>query len=285
MAIVDRRRGGVRMQVHLFGVRGSLPTPGPAYLRYGGNTSCVGIGTGGGPPRLVLDFGTGARNLAARLGSAPFRGTVLLGHLHWDHILAIPFFPPADRPEARVRLYMPDQGDPVAALERPMSPPAFPISPTSLRGDWSFHALTPGEHEFEGLRVTALDIPHSGGRTFGYRIEEAGTAVAYISDHSPTSLGPGPDGLGAYHEAAVRLASGADLLIHDSQYTPEEFAVKSDWGHCMWQYPIGLANHSGTRRVLLSHHDPGHDDDFLDAIATRLPRNAALAVEGTIIEV
>ena len=272
------------MQVHLFGVRGSLPTPGPAYVRYGGNTSCVGIGTAGAVPRLLLDFGTGARNLAARMDTAPFQGTVLLGHLHWDHVLAIPFFPPADRSEARVNLYMPAQGDPVAALERLMSPPSFPITPSSLRGDWSFHALEAGEHEFEGFRVTALDVPHSGGRTFGYRVEDGRTAVAYISDHSPTSLGPGPDGMGAYHETAVALAAGADLLIHDSQYTPEEFATRADWGHCVWEYPIALAAHAGSRRVLLTHHDPGHDDAFLDRIAMRLPRNAALAVEGTEID-
>ncbi len=281
----DRKEGRFRVQAHIFGVRGSVPTPGPANLRYGGNTSCVGIGDDGEAPRLLLDFGTGVRNLAAALGADAFRGTVLLGHLHWDHILGIPFFPPADHPEAKVDVYMPAQGDPVAALERPMSPPAFPITPMGLRGEWSFHGLETGEYEFEGYRVTAREVPHGGGRTFGYRIQGDSRTITYISDHCPTALGVGPDGIGAYHETALELAAGADLLIHDSQYTPEEFASRSEWGHCVWEYPIGLASHAGARRVLLTHHEPGHDDAFLDAIAARLPDHAALAVEGAVVTV
>lgn len=273
------------MQVHLFGVRGSIPVPGPDHLRYGGNTSCVGVSADGELPRLLLDFGTGVRNFCRVLEERPFAGTVLLGHLHWDHILGLPFFPPADVPEGRVSLHLPAQGDPVAALEGPMSPPAFPISPTALRGDWSFHSLEPGEHQFEGFRVLARDIPHGGGRTFGYRIDDGTHSVAYLSDHSPTALGPGPDGIGEYHPAAMELAAGVDLLIHDSQYTREEFATRTDWGHCVWEYPIALAAAAGSRRVLLTHHEPGHDDAFLDAIARGLPPHVSFAVEGTVVAV
>lgn len=273
------------MHVRLFGVRGSIPTPGSAHARYGGNTSCVGIARDDGTMPILLDAGTGTRRVREHLGAEPFRGSLLLGHLHWDHIYGLPFFPPGDRPDARVDLYLPAQGDPVAILERPMSPPVFPISPLGLRGEWSFHALEPGEHEIEGMRVTALDVPHKGGRSYGYRIDDGTSVVAYLSDHMPTAEGPGPDGLGAYHDNALALAQGADLLIHDSQYTPEEFVMRHDWGHCSWEYPIRLAEHAGAGRVLLFHHDPGHDDDFLDAMATQLPDHVMLAVEGTTIAV
>ena len=272
------------MRVHLFGVRGSLPTPGSRYVRYGGNTSCVAIAADGADPTLVLDFGTGARNLASHLAGRRFEGAVLLGHLHWDHILGLPFFPAPGEPAPRITVHLPAQGDPVEALSRPMSPPAFPLSPTRLRGDWSFTSLEEGDHEISGFRVTAREVPHGGGRTFGYRVTDGKVAVAYVSDHSPTLLGPGSEGLGIHHEAALELTSGADLLIHDSQYTPEEFAERALWGHCVWEYPLALARHAGVRRVVLTHHDPGHDDDFLDTIAARLPENAALAVEGTTIE-
>ena len=273
------------MQVHLFGVRGSIPTPGPDTLRYGGNTSCVGISNDGELPSLLLDFGTGARNFCRSLGDRPFRGTVLLGHLHWDHILGLPFFPPADMPGAQVAVHLPAQGDPIAALERPMSPPAFPIGPTGLRGDWSFNGLETGVHEFEGFRVLAREIPHGGGRTFGYRIDDGTHSVAYLSDHCPTAMGHGPDGIGAYHETAVELAGEVDMLIHDSQYTREEFALRSSWGHCVWEYPIALGNAAGARRVVLTHHEPGHSDAFLDDIARKLPKNASLAVEESVLTV
>lgn len=273
------------MRIHLFGVRGSIPTPGPAHVRYGGNTSCVGIARDDGSLPLVLDAGTGTRRVAEVLRGAPFHGSILLGHLHWDHIYGLPFFGAADSADSRVDLFMPEQGDPITVLERPLSPPMFPISPLGLRGTWSFSGFEPGEHEIEGFRVLALDIPHKGGRTYGYRIDDGHRSVAYLSDHSPTSEGPGPDGLGAYHPTALALAADVDLLIHDSQYTREEFAVRYDWGHCSWEYPLRLAEEAGARRVLLFHHDPGHDDGTLDALAAEIPAHAALAVEGSTIEV
>jgi phosphoribosyl 1,2-cyclic phosphodiesterase len=273
------------MRIHLFGVRGSIPTPGPSYAKYGGNTSCVGIGRDDGTIPILLDAGTGTRSVTKALGGQPFDGSLLLGHLHWDHTYGLPFFNAGDHPDARVDLHMPAQGDPIEVLERPMSPPVFPISPRGLRGDWSFNAMEPGEYEIEGHTVLALDIPHKGGRTFGFRIDDGTTSIAYMSDHSPTSEGDGPDGLGAYHETAMRLADDVDLLIHDSQYTREEFAVRFDWGHCSFDYPIELARHAGARRVMLFHHDPGHDDAMLDGLAATLPDNAFLAVEGTVIDV
>ena len=218
------------MEVTICGARGSTPAPGAEFLRYGGHTSCLAIAHEGEAPHLLLDAGTGIRRVTAMLAGEPFIGTILLGHLHWDHTQGIPFFPAGDRPDARVTVCVPADGDPEAALEKMMSVPNFPITPRQLRGEWSFVALEPGRHEFEGFEVLALEIPHKGGRTFGYRVSDGASSIAYLSDHCPISLGPGPHGLGEYHEAALSLAAGVDVLIHDAQYTDAELPGRASWG-------------------------------------------------------
>ena len=254
------------MRIFFFGVRGSTPAPGPQFTRYGGNTSCVALAHDGAPPRLVLDAGTGLGRLSDRLGGSPFRGTLLLGHLHWDHTHGLPFFPAGDHPASEVTLVMPAQGDPQDVLERVMSPPHFPIAPRQLRGRWTFSAVEPGNHSFEGFDVVALEIPHKGGRTFGYRVSAGGASVAYLSDHSPVSLGDGPEGLGPYHPAALELAGGADVLIHDAQHTAAELAERKAYGHSAVEYAVGLAERAGVRRLVLFHHDPRRTDDQVDAL-------------------
>jgi phosphoribosyl 1,2-cyclic phosphodiesterase len=272
------------VRIHLLGTRVSLPTPGPDFVRYGGNTSCVAIAHDGASPTIMLDAGTGLANSAALLGADPFTGSVLLGHLHWDHIYGLPFFRAGDNVDARVHVYVPADGDPVAALDRVMSPPIFPIDIRRLRGDWEIKALQPGATTIEGFSVLALEIPHKGGRSFGFRIDDGKSSLAYLSDHSPISLGDGPDGHGEYHEAARRLAQDVDLLIHDSQYTSEEFAERHHWGHCTYEYAIGLARVCGVRRTLLFHHDPGRTDDQLDEMGRTLDDpSIEFAVEGSEI--
>jgi phosphoribosyl 1,2-cyclic phosphodiesterase len=270
------------MEIFIAGTRGSRPTTGPGVVRYGGDTACIAVAPDGEQPAILLDAGTGISNVTPLMTGRAFDGSILLGHLHWDHMQGLPFFPPGDRPDSRVDLFVPAQ-DPgaEAALARFMSPPNFPISPSQLRGSWRFRDLDEGEHRIEGFRVLALEIPHKGGRTFGYRLEHGERSIAYLSDHSPTTLGPGPEGMGVYHEAAVRLAEGVDLLIHDAQYTAREFETRSDWGHCVVGYPIRLAEKVAARRVLLFHHDPAHDDRFLDQIAADLPAGVEFAVQGT----
>ncbi len=265
------------MHVTVCGVRGSTPAPGPEFDRTGGHTSCVALAHDGSPPSLVLDAGTGIRRVTRLLGGGPFRGSILLGHLHWDHTQGLPFFRAADRPDSAVELYVPAQGDTEAVLSRFMSPPHFPIAPGELRGKWGFFGLEPGEHEIEGFSVLALDIPHKGGRTFGYRISDGGPAVTYISDHCPTVAGAGPDGLGEYHDAALRLADGCRLLFHDSQYLDEEIAEKAAFGHSACGYAVGLAERAGAARLLLFHHDPDRTDDEVDSIVAAY---AGSAVEG-----
>jgi phosphoribosyl 1,2-cyclic phosphodiesterase len=248
----------------------------------------VALAHDGGLPTLVLDAGTGLRQVTPLLAGGPFRGTILLGHLHWDHTQGLPFFTAGDRDDAAVHLVMPAQGDPVQVLSRFMAPPHFPIAPTELRGEWRFLALDAGRHELEGFRVLALDIPHKGGRTFGYRIDDGTGSVAYLSDHGPIALGGGPDGLGERHAAALALARNVDLLIHDAQYTAEELPARADFGHSAVDYPVRLAEQAGARQVLLFHHDPSRTDEQIDAIAasfagSRLPVLAA--AEGMVLDV
>jgi ribonuclease BN (tRNA processing enzyme) len=273
------------VEVHVLGARGSRPVPAATHLRHGGDTSCVALAHDGGRPTLVLDAGTGITHLSALMGDDAFQGTILLGHLHWDHVIGLPFARAADRPDARVDLFLPTTGgaDAAAVLAGSMSPPHFPIGPEGLRGRWRFAALEPGCHELEGFSVLALDIPHKGGRTFGFRIEADGASLAYLSDHGPTALGPGPDGHGERHEAALRLADGVDLLIHDAQHTAAEFPAVAHFGHCSIDYAISLGREAAAAHVLLFHHDPGHDDEFLDELARAAPAQVSFAAQGSVI--
>jgi phosphoribosyl 1,2-cyclic phosphodiesterase len=166
-------------------------------VRYGGNTSCIAVAHNGQAPTLVLDAGTGLQRLSPLLDGRPFRGSILLGHLHWDHTHGLPFFAAGDRPDAEITLVMPAQGDPANVLARVMSPPHFPIKPAELRGKWRFLGIQEGPRAVEGFDVIAREIPHKGGLTYGYRVAGAGATIAYLSDHSPIAFGPGPAGLGA----------------------------------------------------------------------------------------
>ena len=254
------------MEATLCGVRGSTQSPGHEFARHGGHTSCVALAHDGEPPTLLLDAGTGIRRVTDLLGGAPFRGTILLGHLHWDHTQGLPFFRSGDRADAVVRLVMPDVGDPLELLRRSMSPPHFPIGPEGLRGRWTFEAIEPGRHRFEGFDVLAREIPHKGGRTFGYRITDGTGTLAYLSDHCPTAFGEGVDGCGELHDTALELATGADVLIHDAQHTVDELAARAQFGHAAADYAVALGELAGVGRVVLFHHDPSRTDDELDAI-------------------
>ena len=277
------------MHIHLCGVRGSTPAPGAQFIRYGGHTSCVAVAhDDGAAPGLILDAGTGLRKVTALLRGGPFAGTIILTHLHWDHVHGLPFFAAGDRADARVTLLLPEQdgADAEDLLARGMSPPHFPIAPSGLRGEWSFGALAPGVFKAEGFTVEAREVPHKGGRTFGYRVSDGHSVIAYIPDHCPTALGPGPEGWGEYHPAAVGLAAGADLLIHDSYLLPDEVAAEAPFGHAAADYAVGLAQRAGARRVMLSHHKPDRTDDALDMLADRFSANprVTVAAEGEIID-
>jgi ribonuclease BN (tRNA processing enzyme) len=303
------------LRINFCGVRGSTPAPGIDFIRYGGHTSCLalthsgGSGAGGQPgaeeqsnaevqsgaeeqrPTLILDAGAGLQTVSAGLlDGAPFDGTILLSHLHWDHVLGLPFFASGDNLRSRVSVILPDQENGESAdvvLGRMMAPPYFPVKPTQLRGDWSFATIAPGEQQIEGFSVLAREIPHKGGRTFGYRISDGHSTLAYIPDHCPTTLGPGEDGFGEYHSAAIELAKDADVLVHDAQLLPEELPAEADFGHSAADYAVELARRAGTRSVVLFHHRHDRTDDALDKLAGRLGGGSApevsVAREGLVL--
>lgn len=239
-------------------------------MRFGGHTSSVAVGHDGEPPSLLLDAGTGIRQVTPLMDGKSFEGSILLGHLHWDHIQGLPFFKAGDNPESRVDVYIPAQGDAEAVLEGFMSPPYFPITPSQLNGSWRFLALEEGTTEIEGFTVLALEIPHKGGRTFGFRVSDGESAIGYLSDHCPISLGPGPEGMGEYHEAALSLSRDCDLLFHDAQYTNEELPARAMFGHSSVGYALGLAEVSNVKRLMLYHHDPPRSDEEIDEIVSAM---------------
>ena len=252
------------MRVHFCGVRGSTPAPGAEFVRVGGHTSCVAVAHDTGPWRLILDAGTGIRMVTPLLGGEPFRGTILFGHIHLDHTQGLPFFTAADRDDAVVQVLLPEQGVEAETLfARCFSPPHFPISPRELNGQWTFDSIDVGVHQIEGFTVTALEVPHAGGRTLGYRIADETSSLAYLSDHRT----------GDAHDvrvAAMTLSSGVDVLIHDSQFTPEEQQRFAHYGHSTPDAALDLAERAHARRLVMFHHSPTRNDDQVEALAEGL---------------
>src|SRR6202451_3481866 len=255
-------RGSVEwVNVTFYGVRGSCPCSGDRYRRYGGNTSCLVIDIEGDEP-LIVALGT------------PMHATALLTHLHFDHILGIPFFGPLHDPGARLTVYGPAQpkGTLKDALHAAVQPPVFPIHMEQFRGE--LITIDVGSEDFSigSAKVMARPVPHAGV-TLGFRIEAEGRSVAYMSDHQA------PLDRRAIPEAVLELCQGVDLLIHDGQYTDDEFSAKADWGHSTAAYAVHVAAEAGAKRLLLSHHDPSHTDRELDRIlnsARRLPEAKAI---------
>jgi len=247
------------LNIRFFGVRGSTPCSDDACRRYGGNTSCVVVEHPDERP-IVLDLGTGLRFYGLDHGPRPFEGTALVTHLHWDHVQGLPFFGPLVHCGARLDVLGPAHegaslGDSFREL---MRPPFFPIHVEQLTGDVTFADLVDDAVRIGSAQVTARTVPHVG-ETNGYRIDWGGLVVAYVSDHQEP-----PDDPTAVADAVLELADGADVLIHDAQFTPEEFRARTSWGHCTVEYAVEVARQAGVRQLVLFHHDPGHDDAWLD---------------------
>jgi phosphoribosyl 1,2-cyclic phosphodiesterase len=245
--------------------------------RYGGNTSCVSIDVPGHGP-ILLDLGTGARYFGVDWPEdRPFRGTCLLSHAHWDHIQGLPFFPPLLRAGSVLDVYAPSQGEGSSigeVVDRMLAPPLFPVGLDVFPGEVRFHDVAETEFPVGEVSVTSRLIPHIGN-TLGFRVEWHGAVLAYLSDHQQ----PGVD---VYEttDAVRELCDGADVLIHDAQYTRDEFLTKSDWGHCTIEYAVWVATECRVRTLALYHHDPGHDDDQLDRIVAAADRCTNVAVVG-----
>jgi ribonuclease BN (tRNA processing enzyme) len=276
------------MRVTFYGVRGSTPCQSDDVQRYGGNTSCVLIDAPGEQP-LLLDMGTGLRYYGGHLEDGlPFQGSCLLTHLHWDHVQGLPFFTPILRKGASLDIYGPAQDDGRSLGEvvcTTICPPLFPVAVEGLPGVVRFHDIADEVFAIGGMKVLARLVPHVGP-TLGFRIEWNGLSIAYVSDHQQ----PVGDDY-SVSAGAFELVEGVDLLIHDAQYTPKEFSLKSTWGHCTIEYALWLAEHAGVKQLALFHHDPTRQDDDLDQL-TQLAAEAGKAAgvdviaasEGLVIE-
>lgn len=250
----------------------------------GGHTSCVAVSSDGGAPTLIVDAGTGIRRVTALLDDdEPFAGTVLLSHLHWDHVHGLPFFAGGARPGHRVDVFLPaPDGDPLATLARGLSPPHFPVGPEELGAGWTFSSLSEGIAVYEGFEVLTREIPHKGGQTFGFRVSDGEHSFAYLSDHAPLNLGRGSSGQGELHDAALELAKGVDVLIHDAQFLATEFPAVEYLAHASVEYACDLADSAGAGSLLLFHHSPSRTDDEVMAIVAGLGGRATAACEGMV---
>ena len=246
------------MKITFWGVRGSTPCPCESNQRFGGNTACVALEVDNEPP-IIFDLGTGLRFYGlTQPTDGTFKGTALVTHIHWDHVQGLPFFVPVDRVGAELDVWGPTQEEgPLGEVFGDfMRPPYFPVHFSELRGDIRFHDAKDDDVAIGNAKVRVRPVPHCGP-TVGYRVDWDGASVAYISDHQA------PLELDRVADSVLELCDGVDLLIHDAQYTPAEFAEKSHWGHCTVDYAVLVAKQAGARRLALFHHDPSHDDDFV----------------------
>jgi phosphoribosyl 1,2-cyclic phosphodiesterase len=249
--------------VTVYGVRGSLATPGPSTTRYGGNTSCVRV-TGPDGSVLVLDAGTGVRSLGMELPRELRRVDVLLTHLHLDHIVGLGFFGPLYDPGMKVHIWAPASAtlDLGARLRRYLSPPLFPVPLGDLPCRLELHPVLHGQEAIGPFGVTMARVCHPGP-TVGYRIGTGGASLAYLPDHEP-ALGARRFPIEPEWTSGFELAKGVDLLIHDAQYTREEYRRHVGWGHSSIHDALAFARLARVQRCLLFHHDPGHDDAGLE---------------------
>ncbi|MGH7048222.1 MAG: MBL fold metallo-hydrolase [Stellaceae bacterium] len=260
--------------VRFWGVRGSIACPGPDTVRYGGNTSCVEIRCG--DRLMVFDGGTGLRLLGNELVGAgqPAELDLFYSHSHFDHICGLPFFAPCYDQRSRIRIWAGhlDGIGIETVLNSMMVAPLFPIPLGIFTARIEFVDFIAGKRlaPHRGIRIATAPLNHPNGAT-GYRIEYGGRAVAYITDteHRATGL----------DHSVLELAERADLMIYDATYTDAEYPSHKSWGHSTWQEGVRLADAAHAKTLVIFHHDPAHDDAFMDRVAAE----AANARPGTIV--
>jgi phosphoribosyl 1,2-cyclic phosphodiesterase/DNA-binding response OmpR family regulator len=287
------------VRVQFWGTRGSIATPGPSTARYGGNTSCVEVRSARGT-LVIVDCGTGGHSLGQNLmsaGAKGLRGHILISHTHWDHIQGIPFFAPLFVPGNEWDIYGPKGfGQSLReALAGQMQYTYFPVTLDQCGAKIRYHDLVEGTFDIDDIKVFTHYLNHPA-LTFGYRLEADGVAVVYACDHEPHSrmLATGHGEITGQDLRHAEFVNRADLLIHDAQYTAEEYPAQVGWGHSTVEYVVKLSKYAEVKRVALTHHDPIRDDDAIDhllaSIRARLGANTSsldvfAAVEGQVVEV
>lgn len=268
------------MQVRIWGARGSVPTPTAENLRVGGNTPCVEVQVG--EESFVFDAGTGIRNLglqhAKRIEEHVDDLHVFLTHFHWDHVQGLPFFVPLYSPANTVTFHSGFSAEHLRdVLSGQMMNPYFPVRFDMLEAQRKFAQMGEAPEMFGNASVCAFELSHPG-RAFGYRVDAGGARVVYATDHEHGD---------AAADARLReMASGADVLIYDAQFTPEEYATKTGWGHSTWLEATRVAKDAGVKRLVLFHHDPEHTDEEMERICEAARREFAateVAIEGMVL--
>jgi len=250
------------MRVKFWGVRGSTPTPQAENLRYGGNTSCVEIRIAG--QMYIFDCGTGFRNLGKHLlqefAQKPIYAHVFLSHFHWDHIQGIPFFGPLySSPDNYFFFHSSSRTRGLQrAIEEQMSDPYFPVDMSEMAAHRNFYDIEEDRIAFDDCTVQSMWLNHPQG-CLGFRVETNDKVVVYATDNEP--------GHPVFDKNVRQLAEGADVLIYDAQYLPEEYeAKKRGWGHSHWREAVNVVMESGAKELILFHHDPDHDDLLIDKV-------------------
>ena len=279
------------VHIKFFGTRGSVPTPGQDTVRYGGNTCCVEV-TWGENHRLIFDAGTGIRILGERLslnGTPPGRIDIAFSHLHWDHIQGLPFFIPMYINGVDIHLWG-GGGKGVTLdlmMDHQLHSSFFPVGRASLSANLLFHLITPGHYEVSGGTLSVCATNHPGG-CFAYRLDAVGKSIVYATDRESDHGGDSDSK--AKESALIEMAKGADLLIHDAQYTEDEYnKYRRGWGHSSFSDALRVARAADISRLILFHHDPTHTDAFLESIEEHLKVETSdidelmMAFEGQIV--
>jgi len=273
------------MKIKVLGTRGSLPTTNPNTLHYGGNTPCIEILED--DQLIIVDAGTGILNLSHQKLDLFTRFDILLTHLHFDHIQGLGFFKPLFNPSSEIHIWGPASSSQSLKyrLNRYLSPPLFPVHFRDLPSSTYLHEISHSSFEIGKLQINSNYISHPGP-TVGYRISNANAVFAYFPDHEP-ALGINGWNAGKQWISGIELALNADLLIHDSQYTLDEYESKVGWGHCTVEDAVRFASLAEVKKLLLFHHDPNHTDKDLENIYEDFIQknsfgfNIELAVEGS----
>jgi len=255
---------GRSLLVRCWGTRGSVPSPGQATVRYGGNTSCVEVRAG--DCRIILDAGTGIRLLGEQLSSSSTkRASIFLTHFHWDHIHGFPFFAPAYDPEFELRIIGPAQEglDMESLLRGQMESVYFPVPYETLGARTSFQHLNQGTWEHDGVQMRSMRMRHTSF-TVGYRVDAFGSAIVFIPDNE--LIGGDYPVPSDWMDQLVDFVSGADLLLHDAMFTDEEYPSKRGWGHSTFSQAVELAERGQVKELQFFHHLPGRTDQDLDLL-------------------